>query len=104
MPARLGGVDRGDQWYVEEFGQRDRRVGNQPVVGVYEVEAQRSPSSSRTASPARIMACPIARIQAIMSEPNANSWGSWAAATTRTPSLISSVDGCVLGSVSAGGG
>ena len=34
-----------------------------------------------------------------MSEPKSNSCGSCAAATTRTPSATSSVDGCVLGSV-----
>ncbi len=37
-----------------------------------------------------------------MSEPKSNSCGSCAAATTRTPSAISSVDGWVLGSVPVG--
>ena len=55
-----------------------------------------------SASPARIMEWPMANVHAIMSEPNSNSCGSWAAATTRTPSLISSVDGWVLGSVPDG--
>ncbi|CNL72098.1 Uncharacterised protein [Mycobacterium tuberculosis] len=53
-------------------------------------------------SPARIMAWPIARVQAIMSLPNVNSCGSCAAAITRTPSVTSSEDGCVLGSVPDG--
>ena len=52
------------------------------------------------ASPARVIECPIASVHAIMSVPKPNSCGSWAAATTRTPSLTSSVDGWVLGSVS----
>ncbi|SHX03206.1 Uncharacterised protein [Mycobacteroides abscessus subsp. abscessus] len=42
------------------------------------------------ANPARTMACPMASVQAIMSVPKSKSWGSSAAATTRTPSEISS--------------
>ena len=55
-----------------------------------------------SASPARVIEWPIASVHAIMSVPKSNSCGSCAAATTRTPSLTSSVDGCVLGSVSGG--
>ena len=58
--------------------------------------------ASLSASPARTIACPIASVQAIMSVPKSNSCGSCAAATTRTPSVISSVDGWVLGSVPLG--
>lgn len=54
------------------------------------------------AKPARVIEWPMASVQAIMSEPKSNSCGSWAAATTRTPSSTPSVDGCVLGSVFEG--
>ena len=53
-------------------------------------------------NPARVMACPMASVHAIMSGPKSNSCGSWAAAMTRTPSTVSSVVGWVLGSVPAG--
>ena len=56
----------------------------------------------RRRSPARSIACPMARIQAIMSGPNSNSCGSWAAVMTRTPSRVSSVVGWLTGSVSNG--
>src|SRR6478735_2585789 len=62
----------------------------------------RSGSQSRSVSPERTMACPMAIVQAIMSVPKVNSCGSWAAAMTRTPSVTSSVDGWVLGSVPVG--
>jgi hypothetical protein len=55
-----------------------------------------------SARPVRTIACPIASVHAIMSVPKSNSCGSCAAATTRTPSLTSSDDGWVLGSVPAG--
>src|SRR3954453_9578504 len=44
----------------------------------------------------------MASVHAIMSAPKSNSCGSCAAATTRTPSAISSVDGWLLGSVPLG--
>lgn len=53
-------------------------------------------------SPARIMLCPMARAQAIMSVPKSYSCGSWAAAMIRTPSLTLSAVGCEAGSVPAG--
>ena len=41
QPAReaagLGGVERGHERHVERVGQRDGRVGDQPVVGVHDV-------------------------------------------------------------------
>ncbi len=37
VPTRLGGVDGGNQWYIEEFGQGDGGMGHQPIVGVNEV-------------------------------------------------------------------
>ncbi len=45
MPARLGGVNGGNQWHVEVFGERDSGVGDQPVVGVYDIG---SPGPVRT--------------------------------------------------------
>ena len=57
---------------------------------------------SLRANPARTIEWPMASVQAIMSVPKSNSCGSCAAATTRTSSVISSVDGCVLGSVPLG--
>ena len=54
------------------------------------------------AKPARTIECPMASVHAIMSAPKSNSCGSCAAATTRTSSAISSVDGWVLGSVPLG--
>ena len=93
VPAGLGGVDGGNQWDIEEFGQRDSRVGHQPVVRVHDIGAPRLDRLPGVfmASPARVIECPIASVQAIMSVPKSNSCGSWAAATTRTPSLTSSV-------------
>ena len=41
VPAGLGGVDRGNQWDIEEFGQRDGRVGDQPVVCVHDIRTPR---------------------------------------------------------------
>ena len=46
MPAGLGGVDGGNQWHIEVFGERDRRVRDQPVVGVHDVGAPRLIASS----------------------------------------------------------
>ena len=43
MPAGLGGVDGGNQWHVEVFGESDGGVGNQPVVGVHDIRPPRSP-------------------------------------------------------------
>ncbi len=37
MATRLGGVKRGNQWDVIEFGQGDRRMCDQPVVCVHDV-------------------------------------------------------------------
>ena len=103
VPAGLGGVDGGNQWYVEVFGQRDGRVGDQPVVRVHHVGPPgRCERAVLSARPARTIEWPMASVQAIMSVPKSNSCGSCAAATTRTPSAISSVDGCVLGSVPEG--
>ena len=106
VPAGLGGVDRGNQWHVEVFGQRDRGMGDQPVVGVHDVgpPRRRRRRLALIASPARTIEWPIASVHAIMSVPKSNSCGSCAAATTRTPSAISSVDGWVLGSVPPGAG
>ena len=35
----LGGVDGGNQWDVEVFGESDRRVCDQPVVSVHDVRS-----------------------------------------------------------------
>ena len=40
-PARLGGVDRGHERHAERVGQRDGRVGDEPVVGVHDVRPPR---------------------------------------------------------------
>ena len=37
MPAGLGRVDGGNQWYVEVLSQRDRRMSDQPIVRVHHV-------------------------------------------------------------------
>ena len=42
MPAGLGGVDRGNHWHVVKFGQRDRRMSDQPVMGVHHVGPPRA--------------------------------------------------------------
>ena len=39
MPACLGGVNRGNHWHVVKLGQRDGRVGDQPVMCVYDIGA-----------------------------------------------------------------
>ena len=78
-------------------------MGDQPVMGVHHVGLPRLAGARFfSASPARIMAWPIASVQAIMSVPKPNSCGSCAAAITRTPSLTSSADGWVLGTVPVG--
>ena len=70
MPTRLGGVDGGNQWHVEVFGERDGRVGHQPVVGVHDVGPPGSVGARVfSASPARTIAWPMASVQAIMSVP-----------------------------------
>jgi hypothetical protein len=61
-----------------------------------------SQPSTRRRSPARIIAWPMASVQAIMSVPKSNSCGSWAAAITRTPSWIPSLVGWLAGSVPNG--
>ena len=98
VPTRFSGVHGGNHWHVEEFGQRDSRMGGQPVMGVDDVGHH----VSRSFNPVRVMACPIARVQAIMSGPNSNSCGSCAAARTRTPSRFSSAVGWLTASVLEG--
>ncbi len=46
VPAGLGCVDRGNQWDIEELGQRDGRVGDQPVVRVHDVRTPRLGASA----------------------------------------------------------
>lgn len=82
-------------------------MGHQPVVRVHDVGTPGAVAARLLVvqfggSPARIMAWPIANVQAIMSVPKVNSCGSCAAAITRTPSLIWSVDGWVRESVPVG--
>ena len=37
MPAGFGGVDGGNQWDVEVFGESDSWVCDQPIVGVHDI-------------------------------------------------------------------
>src|SRR5262245_21513137 len=42
MPAGLSGVDGGNQWDIEVFGESDGGMRNQPVVSVHDVGSPRS--------------------------------------------------------------
>ena len=53
-------------------------------------------------SPARSIACPMARVQATRSRANSRCGGSSATASTRTPSTTESSVGCVVASVPVG--
>ncbi len=72
MPSGLGGVDGGNQWHIEEFGQGDGRVGDQPVVGVHQIGLPVAQRQRRTGT----IEWPMASVQAIMSVPKVNSCGS----------------------------
>ena len=98
VPARLGGVDRRDQRHAEHVGERDRRVRDEPVVGVHDV---RPPAPSQV-SAARSIAWPIPSVQATRSRSNSRCGGSSATRSTRTPSTTLVAVGCVCASVPAG--
>ena len=53
VAARLGGVERGHERHVERVGQRDRRVGDQPVVGVHDVRPPRPEPGERRRAASR---------------------------------------------------
>ena len=42
MPAGLGRVDSGNHWHIVKFGQRDRRMSDQPVMRMHHVGLPRA--------------------------------------------------------------
>ena len=46
VPPGLRRVDRGNQWHIEELGQRDGRVGDQPIMRVHDLRHPSRPARS----------------------------------------------------------
>ena len=83
VPARLGGLHRGDERQAERLLEGDRGVGDEPVVGVDDVVALGGDACAIAASASRWLTAMVWP----RAPPDGRGTGGAAARTIRTPSI-----------------